>query len=77
MPVNTRLLPRDMLAVAEDVGAKLLLTHEDIWPGLEGLELPAPAVGVEVEAEGVVPFAELAAFDGSPGAARAGTSEIT
>jgi acyl-CoA synthetase (AMP-forming)/AMP-acid ligase II len=64
VPINTRLLPRDMLAVAQDVGAKLLLTHEDIWPGLEGLELPTPTVGVEVEAEGVVPFGELAEFDG-------------
>ncbi len=61
VPVNTRLLPRDMLGVVADVGAGLLLTHEDVWPSLEGLDLPCPVAGVDVEAPGVVPFRELAA----------------
>jgi len=64
VPVNTRLLPRDMLAVAADANAALFLTHDELWPGLEGLEMPAPTVGVDVDAEGVVPFRELAEHDG-------------
>lgn len=64
VPINTRLLPREMLGVVQDVGAALLLTHEDIWPSLEGLELPTPVAGVGIDAPGVTPFDELAAFDG-------------
>ena len=64
VPINTRLLPRDMLAVADDVNAGLLLTHEEIWPSLEGLERPATTAGVEVDAEGVIPFAELTGHEG-------------
>ena len=64
VPVNTRLLPRDMLGVAADVNAELFLTHDDLWPSFEGLEMPATTVGVDVDAPGVVPFAELAEHDG-------------
>ncbi|MFW6158650.1 MAG: class I adenylate-forming enzyme family protein [Planctomycetota bacterium] len=65
VPINTRLVGRDMIGVAEDVDAKLLLTHDELWPSLEGLDIPAPVVGVDIDAEGVVPFAELAAHDGA------------
>jgi len=65
VPINTRLLPRDMLAVAADVNAGLFLTHDEVWPSLEGLDLPATTVGVEVDAEGVIPFAELAGHKGA------------
>jgi acyl-CoA synthetase (AMP-forming)/AMP-acid ligase II len=63
VPLNTRLRADDMLDAARDVDAGLLLTHDDIWPALERLDLPAPVVGVDVEAEGVVPFAELVDHD--------------
>ncbi len=65
VPVNTRLLGRDMVAVAEDVDAKLLLTHDELWPSLEGQDRPAPTVGVDIAAEGVIPFAELVEHEGA------------
>ena len=59
VPVNIRLKPEEMRFVLSDVGARLVVAHERIWPAvseaLKDVSSVQRVLGVELEAEGVTP----------------------
>ena len=63
VPVNIRLKAQEMKFILQDAGAHVVIAHERTWPTVSKVIPDLPAVhaliGVELDAEGVVPVEDL------------------